>query len=170
MGVSAIQDAKALLLLGDLGQAMLAQEETPAVMSVKPYLEKPTINGAKAVLPTEMRYRVELWRSDLLSGVIEVDSHGVIVPNTFVKEQPAYSPHLLLGMPESILHGAPLAAVLGVNQSYASLVDNMFSEGGLSARNLLHSLRRIGKGGLRATKQKREVGPVHTVKLKHATD
>jgi hypothetical protein len=109
-------------------QAMVDKRTVPSVMTVEGYLEPPRLEGAVAILPTEMQLKVgtchtlaappwlalhdclcaglqvELWRADRMAGVMETDAQGHI---TFVgvKSQPVYSPHLLLGLPEGLITG-----------------------------------------------------------------
>ncbi len=173
VGVSAIRDPVAQLALGDLGRELLAHRTVPAVMTVKPHLGEPRVEGAQEILQTEMHYQIELWKTELMCGVLEVDTAGNVVPSTFVKEQPAYSAHRLLGFPPALLDGTPLATLLGLIHSYQQLVEMLFREGGLNTRASSTALApRVGaKGGLRnTTRQKREVGPMHTVKLRHPSD
>lgn len=39
-------------------------------------LGSPRLEGARAVLPSEVQVEVELWRADLMAGVLEVDPQG----------------------------------------------------------------------------------------------
>jgi hypothetical protein len=81
-------------------RALLLQ--VAAVMTVDAYLEPPTMDGAKVILPNELQLKVELWRSDMLSGVLELDSQGNVVA-AGLKDQPVFNPHLLLGTPPNML-------------------------------------------------------------------
>ncbi len=170
VGVSPVRDPVAQLALGDLGQEMLAERTVPAVMTVTPHLDAPQLDGAKEVLPSELRFRIELWRADLLSGVLEVDASGNVANSGFVKSLPVYSPHRLLGLPASLVQGTALAPLLGCAMDYSSLVNALFTEGGMSGRQSM-TQRAGAKGGLRSThRQKKEVGPLHTIKLRHGLD
>ncbi len=169
VGVSAIRDAVAQLALGDLGRELLSLRTVAAVMTVTPHLNDPTIDGAREIIETEMHYQVELWRSELLCGVLEVDTTGNVVPCAFVKDQPAYSAHRVLGLPPGLIEGEPLSALLGVNNGYQQTVDMLMKEGGFNTQR--SGLQGRSKGGLRiSTRQKREVGPVHTLRLTHPSD
>jgi hypothetical protein len=50
--------------------------------------------------------QVELWRSDLMTGVLDVDLLGY-VEATGIKGMPAYSPAIMLGLPTSSIEGMP---------------------------------------------------------------
>jgi hypothetical protein len=104
-------DPIALAAIGPVGIAMMAKKTIPAVMTVEGHLQAPVIEGANVHLPKEMQLRVDLWRSDLLSGVLELDAHGTIV-QAGIKDQPVYDPSLLLGFPADTITGVPLSSVL----------------------------------------------------------
>jgi hypothetical protein len=94
-----------------MGVAMMAKKTVPAVMTVDGHLEPPVVDGAHVHLPKEMQLRVNVWRSDLLSGVLELDAHGTIV-QAGIKDQPVHDPSLLLGYPPGMLQNAALSSVL----------------------------------------------------------
>jgi hypothetical protein len=56
------------------------------------------------VLPTSTQLKIELWRADLLAGLLEVDGHGIIT-SSGVKGIPGFDAHLLLGVPQNRLVG-----------------------------------------------------------------
>ncbi|GFH20380.1 predicted protein, partial [Haematococcus lacustris] len=111
VGVAPIMDPDKLAALGPIGMAMIARRTVPAIMTVEPHLDGGHMEGASVRLPAEMHLMVELWRADLLSGILELDTQGNVV-QLGVKEQPIYSPHLLLGYPASMLQGAAISALL----------------------------------------------------------
>jgi hypothetical protein len=106
---------------------MMAKKTVPAVMTVEGHLEAPMIEGAQVHLPKEMQLRVNLWRSDLLSGVLELDAHGNIV-EAGIKNQPVYDPSLLLGYPADMINGMALSSVLPLHGK--PHLDALFSEVG----------------------------------------
>jgi hypothetical protein len=110
-------DPVALAALGPMGIAMMAKKTVPAVMTVDGHLEKPVVEGAHVRLPKEMQLRVNLWRTDLLSGVLELDAHGNII-QAGIKDQPVYDPSLLLGFPPGMLQGVNLGAVLPLHSKH----------------------------------------------------
>jgi hypothetical protein len=73
-------------------------------MTVEYYIDKPEYDGPELVLPSDIQFKVELWRADLLAGVLEVDSRGMVV-SSGIKGMPGYEAHLLLGVPQGWLAG-----------------------------------------------------------------
>ncbi len=175
VGVSRVRDPVAQLALGDLGQEMLSERTVPAVMIVQPVLIEPASSGEESEeeqepRASEMRFRIELWRADLLSGVLEVDASGNVGNSGLVKSLPVYSAHRLLGLPATLVQGTALAPLLGCAMDYNSLMNALFTEGGMSGRQSM-TQKAGAKGGLRSThRQKKEVGPVHILKLRHGLD
>jgi hypothetical protein len=54
--------------------------------------------------------QVELWRADLMSAVLDVDAQG-IVKSVGIKDQPVFSPHLVLGLPPRLIIGEMSASL-----------------------------------------------------------
>ena len=111
--------------------------------------------------------QVELWRADLLSAVVELDSQGNVT-QLGIKEQPVYSPQLLLGLPEGMLAGAHISSLLPTHGK--SHVEALFTEGGLGAVPKGKGPGGRGKGGIKGFSRRRAVGPAQIVKLAHGTD
>jgi hypothetical protein len=82
----------------------LRNVQVPAVMTVTYLVERASYTGPELALPDIVRYKVELWRADLLSGVLEVDGQGVISLSG-VKAMPGFDAHLLLGTAQQALAG-----------------------------------------------------------------
>ncbi|KAG2425298.1 hypothetical protein HXX76_013879 [Chlamydomonas incerta] len=61
-------------------------------------------------LAPDLQVEIELWRSDLLSGILEVDDRGRIVRADY--NSPLTHAGMVLGMPSVALAGMPLASVL----------------------------------------------------------
>ncbi|KAL6757143.1 hypothetical protein V8C86DRAFT_1716601 [Haematococcus lacustris] len=176
VGVSPIMDPVQLAALGPMGMAMMAKKTVPAVMTVEAHLEQPFLDGARVQLPPELLLKVELWRADLLSGVIELDTQGNVV-QLGIKDQPIYSPHLLLGVPTSMLQGAAIASILPVprgNELGAGKahLEALFTEGSMGKAAAKPGAGRPGRGGIArgGFTRRRAVGPVHHIKLPHGTD
>ncbi|GFH17198.1 uncharacterized protein HaLaN_13777 [Haematococcus lacustris] len=169
VGVAPIMDPDKLAALGPIGMAMIARKTVPAIMTVEPHLDGGHMEGASVMLPAEMHLMVELWRADLLSGVLELDTQGNVV-QLGVKEQPIYSPHLLLGYPASMLQGAAISALLPtVGKAH---LETLFTEGSMGKALGKPGVGRPGKGGMAkgGFHRRRAVGPLHHVKLLHGTD
>ncbi|KAJ9529670.1 hypothetical protein QJQ45_014402 [Haematococcus lacustris] len=169
VGVAPIMDPDKLAALGPIGMAMIARKTVPAIMTVEPHLDGGHMEGASVMLPAEMHLMVELWRADLLSGILELDTQGNVV-QLGVKEQPIYSPHLLLGYPASMLQGAAISALLPtVGKAH---LETLFTEGSMGKALGKPGVGRPGKGGMAkgGFHRRRAVGPVHHVKLLHGTD
>ncbi|KAJ9530074.1 hypothetical protein QJQ45_023353, partial [Haematococcus lacustris] len=176
VGVSPIMDPVQLAALGPMGMAMMAKKTVPAVMTVEAHLEQPFLNGARVQLPPELLLKVELWRADLLSGVIELDTQGNVV-QLGIKDQPIFSPHLLLGVPTSMLQGAAIASILPVprgNELGAGKahLEALFTEGSMGKAAAKPGAGRPGRGGIArgGFTRRRAVGPLHHIKLPHGTD
>ncbi len=75
------------------------------MLVIKPHLEKPKRDGATALLAAEMLFRVQLWRADMLSGVLEVDAAGRVAAAGLKDQLGAFDPSLVLGMSSSRLTG-----------------------------------------------------------------
>lgn len=169
VGVSPIMDPVALALLGPMGMAMMSKKTVPAVMTVEGHLEQAVVEGARVTVPKEMQLRVHLWRADLLSAVMELDAHGNIV-QAGLKDQPIFSPSLLLGYPTEMLLGAPLSSVLPLNGR--PHLDALFTDGVIGRQIPGKPGAAKPKGGLAkgAGGRHKAIGPQQTVRVTHATE
>lgn len=65
-----------------------------------------------------------------MTGVLELDINGT-VSTLGIKDQPVYSPHLLLGLPEPSLQGAQLSYLLPLGGK--PHVEALFTEGSMAS-------------------------------------
>ncbi|GFH11726.1 PAS domain-containing protein, partial [Haematococcus lacustris] len=164
VGVSPIMDPVQLAALGPIGMAIIAKQTIPASMTVECYMQPPVVDGATVMLPPELQIRVEVWRADVLSGVVELDTHGNVA-QLGVKDQPVYSPHLLMGLPPTLMLGAHISSLISL--SGRPHLEALFTEGALGRMpGKLGAPPRQGRGGIAkgAFNRRKTTGPLHYIK------
>ncbi|KAJ9529821.1 hypothetical protein QJQ45_022220 [Haematococcus lacustris] len=165
VGVSPIMDPVQLAALGPIGMAIIAKQTIPASMTVECYMQPPVVDGATVMLPPELQIRVEVWRADVLSGVVELDTHGNVA-QLGVKDQPVYSPHLLMGLPPTLMLGAHISSLISL--SGRPHLEALFTEGALGRMpGKLGAPPRQGRGGIAkgAFNRRKTTGPLHYIKV-----
>ncbi|KAL6757720.1 hypothetical protein V8C86DRAFT_1620236 [Haematococcus lacustris] len=170
VGVSPIMDPVQLAALGPIGMAIIAKQTIPASMTVECYMQPPVVDGATVMLPPELQIRVEVWRADVLSGVVELDTHGNVA-QLGVKDQPVYSPHLLMGLPPTLMLGAHISSLISL--SGRPHLEALFTEGALGRMpGKPGAPPRQGRGGIAkgAFNRRKTTGPLHYIKMVHGTD
>ncbi|GFH15678.1 uncharacterized protein HaLaN_11948, partial [Haematococcus lacustris] len=139
-------------------------------MTVECYMQPPVVDGATVMLPPELQIRVEVWRADVLSGVVELDTHGNVA-QLGVKDQPVYSPHLLMGLPPTLMLGAHISSLISL--SGRPHLEALFTEGALGRMpGKPGAPPRQGRGGIAkgAFNRRKTTGPLHYIKMVHGTD
>jgi hypothetical protein len=100
-----LYDSSTCVTMTECGIHIQTMLQIAAAMTVEGHLEPPVLEGTRVVDVGEMQLKLQLWRSDLLAGVIELDAQGNVA-SLGLKDQATFNPHLLLGTPPSMLQGA----------------------------------------------------------------
>eukprot|EP00798_Chlamydomonas_sp_ICE-L_P028477 gene28477-31628_t len=126
-----------------VASSMLAKKMKPAVMQ----LELIGLEGDKAGIDG-ISICMELWRADMLTHVIEVDSNSKIVPTTGEMKK-LYPAGMAFGLPDIVLTGHPIS--------------NFFHLDGRTMKDLLEVAASMRNG----YSQQKRVGPTYNLKVKH---